>query len=115
MHNHNPHPNKGLGIGIISAIASAGLTYFLFNTEQGNRSRQKIKDAAYEAKDKVLQKSDEVSQAVAETYSDTKSFLREKYEGLKNLNPEQRKELIGSIKGHLSAIRDDIDEIISEK
>lgn len=114
MERENGSFKAGLGVGILSAIASVAATYYLFGTEDGSKKREKMKDYMLETKKKLLEEGDELKDSVQEVYKNLKITLKDKYEDLSNLSKEQKAELAERIKDRWEGVRDDIDEALEK-
>ncbi|MFA6458812.1 MAG: hypothetical protein WCV79_00200 [Candidatus Paceibacterota bacterium] len=118
MHKHFHHDDssfgKGLGIGLISAIASAAATYYLYGTEEGAEKREQIKGFMKDAKNKAVETGDDIKVATAEVYNNMKEVLKDKYDDLSQLSKDEKMELAKKIKNRWENVRDDIDEALAK-
>jgi gas vesicle protein len=115
MTRHYPHissSSSGFGLGLLAAATGAAITYFLYGTEKGAGRREKIKEYAHVAKEKVMHSSDDISDAVKEFYMDVKSTFKDRYEEIKNLDKEELKLLRERMKLHWEEIKDDVEETL---
>ncbi|HEX7724752.1 MAG TPA: YtxH domain-containing protein [Candidatus Paceibacterota bacterium] len=105
---------KSLGSGLLGAAIGAGIAYYLYGTDSGKAKRKEITKMAKNAKNKVADKADEVSEAASELYENISESMREKYGDLTERDPKKVKELAGRIKEHWADIKKDIHDTLSE-
>jgi gas vesicle protein len=110
--HHNTTGSAGVGMGLLGAAAGAAITYFLYGTEKGAEKREKIKEMAYTAKEKIVESSDEITGAAKEFYSTVKMDLKDKYDDLKNIDKVEFVALKERMKLHWEEMKEDIEETI---
>ena len=86
---------RGMGFkaGLLGAALGAGLTYYLFGTDSGNKKRGELVGYAKKLKKRVMEAKD-----------DGLEIIEDKKEGIS--------ELAGRMKDHLKEMKDDIEETL---
>lgn len=103
-----PKQQKHLSTGVVIAAASLAAVagaIFLYGTESGSRQRKKISSWMLKAKAEVLEKLEALSEVSEEAYQKIVDTVTEQYRHLKNVDPEELKQVAAELRGHWSKIR----------
>jgi len=106
-----------VGAGLAGLAAGAALVYYLYETESGIERRERIKEGALKAKDKIMDATDKVVMAsgavgsmAKDMYSDMSSLLKERYADLKELSKDDMDVLKNRMREHWAEMKEEIEE-----
>lgn len=118
-HLFQPRSSAGPAIatGVISAVAAAGIMYFLFGTDKGEEKREMIKDKFGKMKRKtsnLIGEANELTDVSKEIYMDMKSMLKDKADILAKVEKDEVSALADRIRNHWDEIREDIENTVDK-
>jgi gas vesicle protein len=110
---------------ILGGALAATVTYFLYGTEKGERTRKEIrrtanraKDKAVEMKDSALATSGELMDITKETYGNLTELISSKKAALKNIERDDVEWVVERFRDRMQDVwdetQDDIEEVIDD-
>ena len=98
---------RALAIGGGVALAAALIlgAYFLYGKD-GAKNRKKVRGWALKMKGEILEKMEQIPEISEEIYSKLIDEASSRYEALKNVDPEELKEMVKELKGHWDSIQE---------
>ncbi len=103
-----------VAVGLLSAAAAAGLTYFIFETQTGSRERKRVMRWAKDMKREAIGETNELTEVSKEIYDDMKSMLKDKASILANVEKDEVAALADRIRNHWEEIREDIEDTVDK-
>ncbi|MDX1536030.1 MAG: YtxH domain-containing protein [Candidatus Spechtbacterales bacterium] len=101
---------KGLGAGLLGAVAGALASWFLFGTEKGEETRNKAKKLADDAKKEIEKRVDEAEDLTEKKYNEIIDEVSEKYENVKNIDKKELEEMVSDMRDHWERIKKQVME-----
>lgn len=89
----------GAGVAVLTAAA-----YVLFGPK-GSKNRKIIRGWAVKMKGEMIEKFENVKELTEPVYNEIIDNVQTKYAKLKNVDPEELKEVVGEIKKHWKALK----------
>ncbi len=109
QHNNKDESNVGaniaMGVGIAALAAAAAGAAFLYGTDAGKKKQKQIKSWMLKAKGDVLEHIENMKDVTEESYNSIVDSVTQKYQGLKEISPEELGALVQELKGHWKTIK----------
>jgi len=100
----------GIGLGIAALAAVAAGAYFLYG-KGGDKRRAKVQSWMLKMRGDVLEKVEELKDVSKETYDQVIDEVKARYEGMKNVDMDELKDLTQELKGHWKNIKKQIEPV----
>ncbi len=125
MRSRKPNDSEPVLTSIIAAAIASGLTYFLYGTDKGKETRDKMGSAAIKVRDKTIEmKEDALTNSsvlyttAKDAYENMSQLFNEHKSTLQNLEKDDVKWLAERFKDRMSDVweetREDIEEVLDD-
>ncbi len=94
-----------MGVGVAALAAAAAGMYFLYGTDKGKKQREALKGWMFKMKGEVMDRMEKMEDVSEGAYNNIVDTVARSYQGIKNIDKSEVKELADDLKKHWSKIK----------
>lgn len=100
--------DSGLGMAVVATVVATAGALFLYGTQNGKKTRTKIKGWTLKAKGEILEKLEDAKDVTEDSYNNTVNAVLSKYAKLKKVESTEVDAFMKEMKSHWNKIKKEV-------